>query len=112
VPAPACSRRPRARSLRRLLQPEPTPCRAAQRSRLLWAMPPARHQPARTARPDPAGPPATRRCRFSAGPPYEDIAFRIVNKEWEYSHKRGYKCTFERGILHLYFNFKRARYRR
>jgi hypothetical protein len=20
---------------------------------------------------------------FSAGPPYEDIAFRIVNKEWE-----------------------------
>ncbi|KAK7268284.1 hypothetical protein RIF29_20980 [Crotalaria pallida] len=22
---------------------------------------------------------------FSAGPPYEDIAFRIVNKEWEYS---------------------------
>jgi hypothetical protein len=50
--------------------------------------------------------------RFSAGPPYEDIAFRIVNKEWEYSHKRGYKCTFERGILHLYFNFKRSRYRR
>ena len=25
---------------------------------------------------------------FSAGPPYEDIAFRIVNREWEYSHKR------------------------
>jgi hypothetical protein len=51
-------------------------------------------------------------CRFSAGAPYEDIAFRVVNKEWEYSHKRGYKCTFERGILHLYFNFKRTRYRR
>lgn len=50
--------------------------------------------------------------RFSAGPPYEDIAFRIVNKEWELSHKKGYKCTFERGILHLYFNFKRTRYRR
>ncbi|KAH9624041.1 hypothetical protein KSS87_008963 [Heliosperma pusillum] len=50
--------------------------------------------------------------RFHAGPPYEDIAFRIVNKEWEYSHKKGYKCTFERGILHLYFNFKRYRYRR
>jgi hypothetical protein len=30
----------------------------------------------------------------------------------EYSHKRGFKCTFERGILHLYFNFKRQRYRR
>ncbi|KAL9235978.1 hypothetical protein vseg_010694 [Gypsophila vaccaria] len=50
--------------------------------------------------------------RFHAGPPYEDIAFRIVNKEWEYSHKKGYKCTFERGILHVYFNFKRYRYRR
>lgn len=25
---------------------------------------------------------------FFAGPPYEDIAFRIVNREWEFSHKR------------------------
>jgi hypothetical protein len=37
---------------------------------------------------------------------------RVVNKEWEYSHKRGFKCTFDRGILHVYFNFKRTRYRR
>ncbi|KAK9947856.1 hypothetical protein M0R45_003456 [Rubus argutus] len=50
--------------------------------------------------------------RFHGGPPYEDIAFRIVNREWERSHKKGFKCTFERGILHLYFNFKRYRYRR
>ncbi|KAK9806113.1 hypothetical protein WJX72_002023 [[Myrmecia] bisecta] len=50
--------------------------------------------------------------RFHAGPPYEDISFRIVNKEWEYSHKKGFKCTFERGIMHLYINFKRQRYRR
>ncbi|CAN1353603.1 CTN [Linum perenne] len=50
--------------------------------------------------------------RFHAGPPYEDVAFRIVNKEWEYSHKKGFKCTFERGILHVYFNFIRHRYRR
>ncbi|KAL8094818.1 splicing factor Cactin-like [Apium graveolens] len=50
--------------------------------------------------------------RFHAGPPYEDIAFRMVNKEWEYSHKKGFKCTFERGILHVYINFKRHRYRR
>ncbi|CAH9056255.1 unnamed protein product [Cuscuta epithymum] len=50
--------------------------------------------------------------RFHAGPPYEDIAFRIVNREWEYSHKKGFKCIFDRGILHLYFNFKRHRYRR
>ncbi|EOY25679.1 Cactus-binding domain, C-terminal, Cactin, central region [Theobroma cacao] len=50
--------------------------------------------------------------RFHAGPPYEDIAFRIVDKDWEYSHKKGYKATFEHGVLHLYFNFKRYRYRR
>ena len=29
---------------------------------------------------------------FSAGPPYEDVAFRIVNREWEFSHKR-YACS-------------------
>ncbi|CAH9139210.1 unnamed protein product [Cuscuta epithymum] len=50
--------------------------------------------------------------RFHVGPPYEDIAFRIVNREWEYSQKKGFKCTFDGGILHLYFNFKRHRYRR
>ncbi len=50
--------------------------------------------------------------RFSAGPPYEDIAFRIVNKNWESNPKRGFKCVFERGILHLYFNYKREFYRR
>lgn len=48
--------------------------------------------------------------RLQAGPPYEDIAFRIVNKDWDYSHKKGFKCTFERGILHLYFNCKRYSY--
>ena len=62
----------------------------------------------------PDGSPAGETCilRFSAGPPYEDLAFRIVNKQWEYGHKRGYKSTFERGILHLHFNFERPRYRR
>ena len=29
---------------------------------------------------------------FTAGPPYEDIAFRIVNRDWEYSHKRCVSC--------------------
>ena len=35
--------------------------------------------------------------RFIAGPPYEDIAFRIVDREWDYSAKRerGFKSTFE-----------------
>jgi len=56
--------------------------------------------------------PDTLNIRFHAGPPYEDIAFKIVNKEWELSEKHGFKCVFDRGILHLYFNFKRHRYRR
>jgi len=50
--------------------------------------------------------------RFIAGAPYEDVAFKIVKKEWEWSHKRGFKCVFDRGVLHLYFNFRRFRYRR
>jgi hypothetical protein len=50
--------------------------------------------------------------RFTAGPPYEDIAFKIVKKEWEYSHKRGFKCVFDRGVLSLFFNFRRFFYRR
>lgn len=50
--------------------------------------------------------------RFSAGPPYEDVAFRIVNREWEYSHKRGFRNSFDRGVLQLHFNFKRLRYRK
>lgn len=36
---------------------------------------------------------------FSAGPPYEDIAFRIVRKAWDYSHRRGFRSTFDRGVL-------------
>ena len=50
--------------------------------------------------------------RFSAGPPYEDIAFKIINREWNRSRKRGYRCTFERGVLSLYFNFTTHWYRR
>lgn len=50
--------------------------------------------------------------RFHAGPPYEDIAFKIVNKEWATQRRRGFKCVFDRGVLHLYFNFKRHFYRR
>ncbi|KAL6652248.1 hypothetical protein ACP70R_011173 [Stipagrostis hirtigluma subsp. patula] len=50
--------------------------------------------------------------RFHAGWPYEDVAFRIANREWERSRKTGFRCTFERGILHLNFNFKRFFYKR
>jgi hypothetical protein len=40
--------------------------------------------------------------RFISGPPYEDIAFRIVDKEWDYSAKRdrGFKSSFDKvGLL-------------
>lgn len=50
--------------------------------------------------------------RFSAGPPYEDIAFKIVNREWNYSYKSGFRSQFNNNILQLWFHFKRYRYRR
>ncbi|TKR94939.1 hypothetical protein L596_009165 [Steinernema carpocapsae] len=50
--------------------------------------------------------------RFKAGPPYEDIAFKVVNREWEVNHKHGYKCQFHNGVFQLWFFFKRYRYRR
>lgn len=50
--------------------------------------------------------------RFRAGPPYEDIAFKIVSREWEYSYKRGFRCQFQNNIFQLWFHFKRYRYRR
>ena len=49
---------------------------------------------------------------ITAGPPYEDVAFTIVNKDWEYSHKRGFRSSFDRGVLQLYVTFKREFYRR
>ncbi|PWN38333.1 uncharacterized protein FA14DRAFT_159945 [Meira miltonrushii] len=49
---------------------------------------------------------------FEAGPPYETIAFRIVNKPWNMSHQRGFKAVFERGVLQLHFNFQRMFYRK
>lgn len=52
--------------------------------------------------------------RFIAGPPYEDIAFRIVDREWDYSAKRdrGFRSSFEKGILQLHFQFKKIYYRK
>lgn len=34
------------------------------------------------------------RIIFKAGPPYEDVAFEIVNKDWEMGEKHGFKCVF------------------
>ncbi|CAD2109809.1 cactin homolog, putative [Plasmodium vinckei] len=49
---------------------------------------------------------------FHGGPPYIDIAFKIINSEWSYDKHRGFRNVFSRGILQLYFNFKKKRYRR
>ncbi|KAI9899261.1 hypothetical protein N3K66_005722 [Trichothecium roseum] len=52
--------------------------------------------------------------RFIAGPPYEDVAFRIVDREWDYSAKRdrGFRSSFDKGILQLHFQFKKIFYRK
>ena len=50
--------------------------------------------------------------KFCGGPPYEDLAFRIINKEWDTIEKHGFVSVFDNGVLQLHFNFKRARYRR
>ena len=62
----------------------------------------------------PAGEEDTCIIRFMSGPPYEDIAFRIVDRDWDYSakHERGFKSTFEKGILTLHFSFKKVYYRK
>jgi hypothetical protein len=49
---------------------------------------------------------------FHAGPPYKDVAFKIVTREWARSYKAGYRCQFHNNIFQLWFRFKRYRYRR
>lgn len=46
----------------------------------------------------PAGEEDTCLIRFISGPPYEDLAFRIVDKEWDYSAKRerGFRSSFDK----------------
>ncbi|KAL9613134.1 MAG: hypothetical protein Q9167_002299 [Letrouitia subvulpina] len=62
----------------------------------------------------PAGEEDTCLIRFVSGPPYEDLAFRIVDKEWDYSAKRerGFRSSFDKGILQLHFQFKKVYYRK
>ncbi|GAB7344601.1 hypothetical protein MBLNU457_3093t3 [Dothideomycetes sp. NU457] len=62
----------------------------------------------------PAGEDDTCIIRFIAGAPYEDVAFRIVDKEWDYSakHERGFRSSFDKGILQLHFQFKKIYYRK
>jgi Cactus-binding C-terminus of cactin protein/Conserved mid region of cactin len=62
----------------------------------------------------PAGEEDTCLIRFIAGPPYEDIAFRIVDKEWDYSAKRerGFRSSFDKVCTRLSSHpLHRVRYR-
>ncbi|PFH32887.1 cactin [Besnoitia besnoiti] len=61
---------------------------------------------------EPSDTPDTVILRFHAGPPYEDVAFKILNQEWQTERFRGFRNVFDRGIMQLYFSFKRYVYRR
>jgi len=46
--------------------------------------------------------------RFTAGAPYEDVAFRIVDREWDYSAKRerGFRSSFDKVcVFHVGLQF-------
>eukprot|EP00760_Papus_ankaliazontas_P004782 PhM_4_TR1209/c0_g1_i1/m.20700 len=48
----------------------------------------------------------------SAGPPFADLSFTILNKPWNRSPRRGFKCQLDRGVFSLYFQYSFVRYRR
>ena len=50
--------------------------------------------------------------RFESGAPYEDVAFKILNREWNTRVKGDFLNVFDKGVLKLYFKFKRFRYKR
>eukprot|EP00043_Microstomoeca_roanoka_P006294 m.61715 g.61715 ORF g.61715 m.61715 type:complete len:801 (-) comp13355_c0_seq1:413-2815(-) len=51
--------------------------------------------------------------RFSAGAPYEDVAFKIVDNRWLHGRRSGYRCQFtHNNVFELYFRFRRQRYYR
>ena len=50
--------------------------------------------------------------RFESGAPYEDIAFKIINREWNTRQKGDFLNVFDKGVLKLYFKFKKFRYKR
>ncbi|CDJ65641.1 hypothetical protein, conserved [Eimeria necatrix] len=61
---------------------------------------------------EPSDTPDTIIVRFHAGPPYEDVAFKVLNREWHLERFRGFRNVFDRGIMQLYFSFKKYCYRR
>lgn len=59
----------------------------------------------------PAGEEDTCLIRFISGPPYEDLAFRIVDKEWDYSAKRerGFRSSFDKVSQLIRHQFQSSR---
>jgi len=58
------------------------------------------------------GDPDSAIIHFFGGPPYEDVAFKIKNDEWDIDRGHGYRNQFQNGILQVWFNYKRLKYRR
>ena len=49
---------------------------------------------------------------ISSGPPYEDIAFKIVNKKLDTLERHGFLCEFRGGVFRLHFGYKHLKYKR
>ena len=49
--------------------------------------------------------------RIHGGPPYEDVAFKVINREWLTGKRSGYISSFDRGVFKLFFNLKTHFYR-
>ena len=60
---------------------------------------------------DPTSTKENPRCiiRFSAPKPYQDVAFRIIDKPW---NERRTRIVFDRGILQVYFQFRQKFYKK
>ena len=49
---------------------------------------------------------------FNGGPPYEKIAFKVLNGKWDMADRKTFRCVFDSGIFQLYYDFVRVRYKR
>ena len=60
---------------------------------------------------DPTSTKENPRCiiRISAPKPYQDVAFRIIDKPW---NERRTRIVFDRGILQIYFQFRQKFYKK
>jgi hypothetical protein len=43
--------------------------------------------------------PETVLLKFHGGPPYEDVVFKIFNREWDLNPRTGYRNVYDRGKL-------------